>query len=387
MKKSVKITLSLICCVLIISFSLLFFSACFGEITGPYHYSSVITVPGKVINVDSNNYCIVDGDIYELADNGLKRVSTLHANDEAFVGGASDIQTDGKYLYVSHNGISKFTFDYKYIGKVAEGTGRINSFLLSGQKIYYTKANNENPLHLYLYDISTTENSVISDNILNQVINTADGQIYLNKNGKLFWATDIEGVNQAYGSSVYSAFSDNNLDALGFYYSGITGEICTQEHGVKINYSNDEYDYPLDKSTCLYNRMLIEDNKLILSVYEFLENSQCINNFCICHIGKSYLIQFDLELKKFDVLKTLNAEEYFISFDNSGYSYYSHGETVSRNSDKSTVNKVEPFGQFKLQGGDSKWSSYRNQSVFCEVDNKIYYLFRDNEPYLKDLYF
>ncbi|MDE7440072.1 MAG: hypothetical protein K2N23_06160, partial [Clostridia bacterium] len=268
MKKSAKITLSLICCVLIISFSLLCFSACSGEITGPYHYSSVITVPAKVVNVEGNNYCIVDSKIYELSDSGLSRVSTLHANDEAYVGGASDIQTDGEYLYVSHNGISKFTSDYKYIGKVTEGTGTIKSFLLSGQKIYYTKDNSENPLRLYLYDRNTSEHTVISDNILNQVINTDDGQIYSNKKGKLFWATGIEGVNQAYGSTNYTAFSSVKLDKLGFYNAGVTGEIYTQENSVKIKYSNEEYDYPLGKSICLYNRMLVEDNKLIFSVYE-----------------------------------------------------------------------------------------------------------------------
>lgn len=387
MKKLVKITLSLICCVLLISFSLLFVTACFGKITGPYHYSSVITIPGKVVSIESKKYCIVDSKIYELADNGLKRVSTLHANDEAYVGGASNIQTDGEYLYVSHSSISKFTFDYKYIGKVTEGTGTIKSFLLSGQKIYYTKDNNENPLHLYLYNMSTSEHSVISDNILNQVINTDDGQIYSNKKGKLFWVTGIEGVNQAYGSSHYSAFSNDKLSSLGFYYEGVTGEIDTQKNSVKIKYLNENYDYLLNKSICLYNRILVKDNKLIFSVYEFLENKECINNFCLCHIGISYLIQFDFKSKKFDVLKTLDAGEYFISFDNSGYSYYSDGETVSRNSEKSTVNKVEPFGQFKIEGGDSKYLSYRNQSIFCESDGKIYYLFIDNELYLKDLYF
>jgi hypothetical protein len=367
----------------------------FGETYGPYHHDALITMPTKAVTVQEKTYCWFDNDIYEMKEGTFDFVSTRKDQDESFIYGVNDIQTDGEKLYIAtaekSKGVSVFSSDFVYQKTFVNGG--VCSLLLDGDKIYYLSFAEDNSTlkELRCYDQTTEEDVYLTEGFKNNTYSVGERVIYSNEKGNLYWADEIEGVNQADDYILNCWMPGNGYESwqsLGFYYNGKTGQIKTSGQQITLTYGGEVKTYSLHGESFLYNRILVSDGKLLFGTIEYKPNDKCNYDFCICHVGTSNLFSYDFAMDTFNIRQTLKDEEYFIFFDDMISSYYSNGEVVRNGEAIAEVEKIEPYGEFIQWGTETKGGDTRiSQSVFYDDGEKLYYLYIDNSKCIKDKYF
>lgn len=318
MKK--KIYKKLIAIVALSSFAAMLFTACsvMGETYGPYHHEALITVPTKAVTLKDRTYCWFNDDLYEMQEGSFQFISTHKVQDKAYIGGVNDIQTDGTNLYVAssdyQNSITVFSSEFEYIKTLVAGSAQ--SLLLEGDFIYYFKLNEsrDGVSELRCYNQATQEDIFLTDGFVNDIFTVNGKTIYANLKGNLYWADETENVNLANDYILNSWTHGKNYQtqqSLGFYFQGKTGTVAIKNEAVEVSYGGQANTYPLGQESILYNRVVVDNGKLIFGTIEYKQNDQCNNDFCICHVGESKLFSYDFESGEFAVQQTL-ADVYIV---------------------------------------------------------------------------
>ena len=384
--KILMITASILLTLIVFLFVIIIISSefIFGKRYGPYHHEAIITIPTKVVTVGNKQYTWFDRTIYHIEGNDFLLFS--RSSDSRNIIGINDITTDGEDLIVAawdaNSGLTVFSSDCVY--KETLVTGSVRSALVNGDKIYYFRANNSGEyFELRCYDRALKTDEFVAEKFSNDTV-TVDGfTIYANYKGNLYSAEDIEKVNQANDYLLNDTEKHGITCAaqkrLGFYYNGATGEVNTENGRITLDYGGESFGLDNEDNCYLYNRIVVNGNKLYFAVMDYKSNDNCIYDFCICHVEKSRLVSFDFETKTFTTEKNLDENEYFISFGEGFTSYYSNGKVYRDGVVVTSVNEIKPQGEFMQygtinRGGETKIS----RSVFYDTGTELYYRFDEN---------
>lgn len=180
----------------------------------------------------------------------------------------------------------------------------------------------ENDYHSILekYNLTTKENVVLDtefklyDHYVDDSI-----ELYLKEN----WGS-FELLNIADG--LFNA-SFSALDCYHSDFGNIKAEIKSEE--LIISFLNNSFSFLLPyNSTCFCENVYLVDDRLIFGLREYIDINDCVprNGYnCICHYGRSSLIEFDLSLLVFKTINEYPKGTILIDYDAGGTYYYLNG--------------------------------------------------------------
>ena len=387
MKNYLKATIS----VLLMIFTLINSAACseilFGKDYGPYHHGTVITVPSEIIELNGTIYTCYDGLLY-VAEDG--KLTPAYYDGKTIC--CTDVETDGERLFVStrmlKSGLSVYSADFDYYETLSDK--KVRSVLIYGKKLYYFGAVSD-VYSLYCYDLDTKEEVTLTDDFRNKTYSVDGKTIYSNLEGQLYWIDRLDCLDQAKGNTLdcYMGYDITTVDRseLGFCYNENVGIIRAKKGLVELEYNGQNLSFIYSDRSYLFNKIVVNGNKLYFALVDYKYNDECNFDFCICHINQSNLIAFDFETQSFNTIKNLPENSYFISFGCGFISYYSDGKVIRDTEVISEVNKIEPYGSYLQKGTASRgWDTSVSRSVFYDTGANFYYNYDDKSAYLKDEY-
>ena len=153
-----------------------------------------------------------------------------------------------------------------------------------------------------------------------------------------------------------------------------------EENIMKVSANDFTNSYDIKDSNMYYQKILVKDENVYFSTYEYIENPDCVENTkCICHFGKSYIWCFNTKTKELELLKEFDVGSYIIDFNDKTYCYYFDGNVLYNDSLISNIVKVEPKGSYYCIGESSYKVGDEYSKTYIYYDSKLYYYRIENE--------
>ncbi len=351
-----------------------------GRKYGPYHHQALINVCANEFTLTNGKYVFCYGKIYKAENGSLDLVSIEDDTGSVYVTDI-DVSSDGAHVFIADgNGIYDYSSDFNYLGKIIDG--RITSLLVCENYIYYFSGYGESRGEFRRYDLSSSEDVYVNGIFTNEVFIYQGKKFYSNNDGYLFLADAAAGKNFAKKRGKYN----KNSRLYGFCFDGKAGSVEVGEN-IKISYNGKDRNFPVGDELFLYDRITVRNGKLLFATRKYVPNGKCNDDDCICHIGGSALYRFDFETDSLETVKSLNAEEFFISFDNDHFSFYRDGNIYRGDEKIKDAEKISARGEFKQFGRETKKDAAVSLSVFYDDGSDLYYRFFDYSEQIKDEYF
>ena len=153
-----------------------------------------------------------------------------------------------------------------------------------------------------------------------------------------------------------------------------------EENIIKVSVDDFTSSYDIKDSNMYYQKILVKDENVYFSTYEYIENPECVENTdCICHFGKSYIWCFNTKTKELELLQELHDGSYIIDFNDKSYCYYFDGNVLYNDSLISNIVKVEPKGSYYCIGDPYYKVGDEYSKTYIYYDSKLYYYRIENE--------
>ena len=348
-------------------------------IYGPFHHSARVYQPTEICQFDNKIFCCVENNLYELVNDTFV-LKTIYNEKQIPIKNIKSIKSyEDKIIISSDKNMYLFNINFVLLDKLNIQSNSM--FLIDNNYIYYIPSHLKGKL--FKYDMSSKTEILLSDSIINNTCFDNQKLIYCNDSSNLYF---INEENNNFFSNKNLHFLGNNK--RGFYSKNNIGLITSDDNKIIIRFDNIEYILQNDNSIELYEYVYSYNNNVFFTTYEYINNDNCNDEFCICHYGKTTMWCFNLDSKEFSEIFTLSQGSYLVSFnciDNS-FSYYSNGH-LYMNSKIINVPLIKPYGEYSqvLEKGFI-YHSISSYSIFYEYDNSIYHYFLDRKDIIKDNY-
>lgn len=342
---------------------------------GPYHRPAFIYTPKFVYNTNEGRYCIVNNTLYELVDGTFKKLDIIFdkKNDSGYTNYLRNIDISDNNIYIQ---TSYYIYVYSFKWELKEKLNiSSRSFIVCDNAIYYTKGNEPN-FKLFRYDLiikETTEINV-SDN---HIIEYMNSKLFINVIGDLY---DITQHNEYIFNSKRYNYTWIQNKRMNFVSNNIEFLFKFEENIMKVSAHDFISSYDIKDSNMYYEKILVKDENVFFSTYEYIENPDCVENTeCICHFGKSYIWCFNTKTKDLKLLQELQEGSYIIDFDDTSYYYYLDGSVLYNDSLICNIAKVEPKGSYYCIGEASYKVGDEYSKTYIYYDTQLYYSRIENE--------
>lgn len=342
---------------------------------GPYHRPAFIYTPKFVYNTKEGRYCIVNNTLYELVDGTFKKLDIIFdkKNDSGYTNYLRNIDISDNNIYIQ---TSYYIYVYSFKWELKEKLNiSSRSFIVCDNAIYYTKGNEPN-FKLFRYDLIIKETIEInvSDN---HIIEYMNSKLFINVKGDLY---DITQHNEYIFNSKRYNYTWIQNKRMNFVSNNIEFLFKFEENIMKVSAHDLISSYDIKDSNMYYEKILVKDENVFFSTYEYIENPDCVENTeCICHFGKSYIWCFNTKTKDLKLLQELQEGSYIIDFDDTSYCYYFDGGVLYNDSLICNIAKVEPKGSYYCIGEASYKVGDEYSKTYIYYDSKLYYSRIENE--------
>jgi len=386
LQKAREVVIVLVFCMCVCLFCLCeYTNFWFGPPRGPYHHPAVVASPVKTVRVKDTVYGIIPSSsfFYELCilDNGqFKEVET-----DYFIN-PTDMQTDGKNLYVSNYRAGIYLFDAtgNLIDHIMEKT-HVVSFLLDEAEIFYTnkpyiEGTQNETFYLYSYDRESKENRELDIAPIHSITELNNRKVFIDSTNRLHWLDEIGAENQMLPFD-YSYY----LREISFADGNQVGILSLQNEKIVLK-EQEEYVYPLDSENYRFYPCIKEINGIVyFAVNEFSQKEDCEYENCICGFQKSKLLSFDLKTKRFLIHSEIGQQEEYISFGDTFFSYYSNGKVYRNGVEILKIDRIEPFGEYTTHTPFQSWCIGAVAQIYDDGE-ELFYRYIDCSAWLKDEY-
>ena len=332
---------------------------------GPFHHEAELHMPVKYVEYNNDIYCQIDMNVYKMENNTFNEFFFESKEEVIF---DFEIYED-KYYVATPEGLKVYNNELSLEKVITEL--EVHTLLIDNDIIYYNVLKALEPL-FYSYNINTDEKELIIESFTNAFYYDCARPIYSNYQGILFYIDELNGANIAKGASRSNVF--------GFLHNEKVGTVELNEEKVVLYYDEKTYEIEGYKAAYFYNDIYIDENKLVFSVYEYVNHDDCNYYKCICRNENAKIIEFNFNTLNYTVTKQLPINSYLIDISNDKILYYNDGKVYENDSVIHEVSKVEPKGQYIQKGssislkGKTKWldafiSYYQDQLYFKTIDH------------------
>lgn len=338
---------------------------------GPYHHEAIIKSPLEIIENNDNIYFHMYPSIYKIDDDEYAKIDI---DDTVY--GLKFINNN--FYVITSDSVNVYNEDFT-LEKEYEIRG-VKSLVIIDDIMYYNlKYSNDSSFHSY--DLNSFIDIKLKDKFVNDIYEINGKILYSNMYGYLYFDNEILSSNLAKGLYKNNEFS--------FYYGNNIGNVCKNENKIELNYNDNIYYIETFNDFYFYKNIKIIDNKLVFSVYEYLNDDLCNSKDCVCHYGKSKIYEFDLNLLNLNELKEIEKESYIIDFDLENVTHYNNGKIIKNNELLKEIEIVQPSGTYYIYGEDGElYNKTKISELYLfEYNSKIYNKYFDYSKSVEDKYY